>query len=214
MRKNLIRLGAMAAAGALLLAATTASALPSVDIVWRSTGGSTIGTPGTNASAPVTAAIVLRGDSAGPAILGVFVSIVYDTTELTNVGANPAREEPTVNLPGMGNQFSPLGIGTNEVVLGTITNFDQKTLATGLATDESVTLGSIKFHVLNPVGDNTDIDVIANIDNTGTDTITGPSGANFVGASLTGPAVPEPTTALLVIAGLAGLGYAGRRNLR
>jgi hypothetical protein len=35
--------------------------------------------------------------------------------------------------------------------------------------------------------------------------------ANFTGASVTG--VPEPTTALLVAAGLVGLGYAGRRSI-
>jgi len=207
----------MAAAGALLLVATTASALPSVDIVWRGTGGSsTIGTPGTTTSATVYAEIVLRGDSGGPAIQGVFISIDYDTTELARVGANPAREEPAVNLPSMGNEYTPLGIGTNEVVTGTITNFDQQTLSTGLTTDGSFTLGSIKFHVVAPSGDNTDIDVQANINNTGTDEISGPGNAIFGGASLTGPAppVPEPTTALLLLTGIAGLAHAGRRSTR
>jgi hypothetical protein len=37
----------------------------------------------------------------------------------------------------------------------------------------------------------------------------------FNGASVTGPIqTPEPTTAILVLTGLAGLGYAGRRSLR
>jgi hypothetical protein len=76
----------------------------------------------------------------------------------------------------------------------------------------------VTFHVVSSVLPSTDIDVIASLQNTGVDGITlkvTPSqttDGNFTGASVTG--VPEPTTALLVIAGLAGLGYAGRRSFR
>ncbi len=36
----------------------------------------------------------------------------------------------------------------------------------------------------------------------------------FPGGEIRGQVVPEPTTALLLLAGVAGLGYAGRRSLR
>ena len=71
--------------------------------------------------------------------------------------------------------------------------------------------------------------MIASVQNPGIDALTGAGGTvicetgvtsancTFVGASITGPVapppppLPEPTTALLLIAGIAGLGYVGRR---
>ena len=214
--RNMKRISVVAGfASAFLLIAATASALPSVSFVWRSPHGAVIGTPSISASNQVTGDIVLTGDSSGPAIIGVFVSIEYDTSELT---ALKVTELAVANLPGMGNSMSPVTGGTGELTLGVITNWDSATLTTGLADNSSRTLGSVVFHVVAATGDASDVDVITTVNNLGTDTISGAGGvtltANHVGASVTGPAVPEPTTALLVVAGLAGLGYAGRRNLR
>ena len=67
--------------------------------------------------------------------------------------------------------------------------------------------------MVDPGGSAADVDAIASLQNAGVDEIStssGPGTAIFNGAAVT----PEPTTALLVIAGLAGLGYAGRRSLR
>ena len=218
MLKNLRRFSAMAAvfAAAFLFVAATASALPSVSFVWRAPQhGAVIGTPSIAASGTVTGDIVLTGDSSGPAVIGVFVSIEYDTSELTAVSV---KELAVANLPGMGNSMSPVTGGTGELTLGVITNWDSATLTTGLTDNSSRTLGSVVFHVVAATGDASDVDVITTVNNLGTDTISGAGGvtltANHVGASVIGPAVPEPTTALLVVAGLAGLGYAGRRNLR
>jgi hypothetical protein len=59
-----------------------------------------------------------------------------------------------------------------------------------------------------------DIDVFASLQNPGVDSFEASGGAsltvgNFIGASVT----PEPTSALLLAAGLVGLGYAGRRSI-
>ena len=195
---------------AFLLAAGSAQAIPTVAIVWRAPQhAATIGTPSVSASATVTADVVLRGDSSGPSIIGVFVSIEYDTAELTALNVT---ELASVNLPGMGNSMSPVLSGTGELVPGIITNFEEATLTTGLATDESRTLGSVVFHIVAATGDASDVDVIASLQNAGTDTISGAGGAtlgaDFVGASV----VPEPASAAL--GGAALLTLLGLKRLR
>jgi hypothetical protein len=211
---------AVLAASAILLMGTAASALPTINMIWRAPGvGANIGTAtgGIGPSSTIFADIVLVADGVNT-VTGVFISIAFDPTELFALGA---QELNPVSLPGMGNQFSPISTGvfitetSPGVQAGTITNFDQQTTATGITTGTR-TLGSVKFHVIAATGTGED-DVIANLSNVGTDTISTPTGditANFNGASVNGPVVPEPTTAILVIAGLAGLGYAGRRNFR
>jgi hypothetical protein len=205
---------AIASAAALLFISTAAYAVPSVDMVWRSTQSNVISTPTISVSNTVIADIVLRNDGA-PNVNGVFISIAFDNTELFGIGG---RELVSVNLPGMGNSMAPVGPGTNmDNANGVVTNFDVATTTAGLATG-SRTLGSVRFHVISASGTG-EADVQANIDNTGTDSIGTTAGLStnttFGAASLNGPpVVPEPTTAILVVAGLAGLGYAGRRNLR
>lgn len=198
---------------AFLLMAGSAHAFPTVSIVWADgQGGATAVLSSPAASSSHTAYIVLTGDPGEPPVLGVFVSIEYDTSELTSVNGAPgfpATEMPLVNLPGMGNEFSPLSIGTNEVTPGIITNFDEKTLATGLETAVSVTLGTIIFHIVSADGSAGEADVIASLQNSGTDTITGGGGnAVFVGADV----VPEPASASLGAAALLTL--LGLKRLR
>jgi len=206
-------IAATVAAAGLVLFAGSAQALSSVEMIWRNNGSATIGTPSINGSSTITADIVITSDTVG--VIGVFVSFVYDASELTFLTGG---ENASVKI-SMGNSFTPLAAGVFENTAGFITNFDQATLSTGMVGGEGArTLGSLIFHVSNPTGDNSDIDIIAGILNPGIDSIettSGSSTANFFGASVTGPPpVPEPTTALLLIAGLAGLGYAGRRSLR
>jgi len=208
------KLAVTVAAAGFVFAATAAQAIPSISIVWQNTGSATIGTPTVTASSVINADIVLTGDSSGVAVNGVFISILFDTTELLAIGG---QELSTVKLPGMANTMSPIGAGTTvDNVNGVILGFDQATLDAGLGTAVSRTLGSVRFHVIGAVGDGQD-DVIGAVLPNGVDAITAvgnsvPIEGAFVGASVT--ATPEPTTALLVIAGLAGLGYAGRRSLR
>ena len=128
-----------------------------------------------------------------------------------------ATELAFINLPGMSNSFAPISTGTViDNGAGLVIQFDEATLAAGLPQNLTRTLGSVTFHVVNPITDG-GIDVIASLQNPGVDSFTNggavlcenqnPGGCNFVGARVT----PEPTTALLLIAGIAGLGYVGRR---
>ena len=214
MRNKLTNFAAAVAAGSILFAAMGASAVPSVDIIWRSTSTNVISTPTISASDIVVADIVLSNDGA-PAVNGVFISIAFDNTELFGIGA---AELASVNLPGMGNTMAPVGVGVNvDNANGVFTNFDEATTTAGL-TSGTRTLGSVKFHVIAPSGTG-EADVQANIDNAGTDSIGTTAGLStnttFGAASLNGPTpeppvVPEPATALLLAAGLAGLGFAGR----
>lgn len=194
-----------------LLTAAGAPAASSVSVIWRDTGTALIGpstSPSAVASSVILGDIVLTADSV--AIFTFVVSIQFDPTELQAVGGG-ASELPVVDLPGMGNQFSPLvpGITLVDNTSGVIEGFDQITVATGLA-NATRTLGSLRFHVVSPSGGPGEDDVIVSLQNLGVDGIFGPGGASivdFVGADV----VPEPTIAGLVLIGLAGLFYASRR---
>ena len=199
---------ALVAAAALVLAASSAQALPSISIIWRDTGTATIGTPTVSASSIVIADVVIHSDA--NFTNGVFISIEFDVTELQAIGA---AELASVNLPGMNNFYVPVvpGVTLVDNTNGIIEGFDQHTLGTGLGVASVFkTLGSVRFHVVTVLGDPPE-DVIASLQGA-LDAIffsTGPGSANFVGAFL-----PEPTTAILLIGGIAGLGYASRRSLR
>ena len=203
----------LALVAAAVLVASSAQALPTIALKWRTSGTATVASPA--ASSVQIADIVIT--TVSQTVNGIFVSIEFDQVELQATGA---KELAAVSLPGMGNEFSPITVGTTiNNTAGLVTLFDEATLATGLAGGNVRTLGSVTFHVVGAANDATDIDVIASVQNTGIDAITSPPdvviGANFVGASVTGPTpppVPEPTTALLLIAGVAGLSYVGRRS--
>jgi hypothetical protein len=202
----------VAVAAATFLFSGTAQAINSVDIVWRGFGF-TVATPTVTESSILIADIVLTADTAG--ISGVGISIAFDASELQYMSG---VEFTSVNLPGMGNVFNPLAIGvSSDNTGGLITGFDQADLAGVGLVASTRTLGSMKFHVgpgrygLDPL----DLDIIANSSGQA-DGFVDSAGAPlanpvvFNGASVT----PEPTTALLLIAGIAGLGYAGRQSIR
>lgn len=168
-----------------LLAASTAQAIPSIAIQWRSTGTPTIASPA--AGSTQVADIVIT--TVTETIAGIFVSIEFDNVELTAVSV---KELGSVNLPGMGNEFRPVLIGTTiDNASGLITDFDMATLATGLVGGEVRTLGSVTFHVVAATHLSSDIDVIASLQQAGTDDVLNSSwvsvGANFVGAAAAGP---------------------------
>ena len=199
----------------LTLAAGSASALSSVNIIWKSSGTDTI-SPAT--SATVTALIVLSGDSP-EGIGGVFVTILFDTAELDFVSAS--EHSGKASKVGMGNQFAPLsaGVTANEGT-GTILGFDSGTTATGCI-GCTITLGSVIFHVAAPADSDGPNDVRLSVQPNGIDDIVSAAGGSSGGALTTASfgnaeiaGVPEPTTALLVVGGLLGLGYAGRRSVR
>ncbi|MEE2665137.1 MAG: PEP-CTERM sorting domain-containing protein [Myxococcota bacterium] len=203
-----------------VLLVTSAQAVPSVSMIWRGVGA-TLVSPA--ASTDAIADIVLTTTT--ETVQGIFISIEFDANELQAVNAT---ELAVVGLPGMTNSFSPISAGTMiDNGAGLVTLFDEATLSTGLVGGNTRTLGSITFHVVAAANDATDIDVIAALLNPGIDALTSPpnvtlctsvtpGGCAFIGASITGPVapppMPEPTTALLLIAGIAGLGYVGRRS--
>ena len=203
----------------LTLAAGSASALSSINIIWKSTGTDTI--PATPAvSTTVTAAIVLQGD-ATEGIGGVFVTILFDTAELDV--ASVLEHSGKASKVGMGNQFAPLNAGTTiDESGGQILGFDS---AAGLSTgclSCTITLGSVVFNVTAPADNDGPNDVRLAVLGNGIDAIVSAVGGSGGGATTTAAfgdaeiagAVPEPTTALLVVGGLLGLGYAGRRSVR
>ena len=201
----------------LTLAAGSASALSSVNIIWKQSGTDTVSPA---VSDVVTAAIVLQGD-ASEGIGGVFVTILFDTAELDV--ASVLEHSGKASKVGMGNQFAPLNAGTTvDEAGGQILGFDS---AAGLATgciSCTITLGSVVFNVTAPADNDGPNDVRLAVLGNGIDAIVSAVGGTGGGATTTASfgnaeiagAVPEPTTALLVVGGLLGLGYAGRRSVR
>ncbi len=202
------------------LFSTSAQAIPSLEVIWRSSGTPTLSTLSVTASGIVIADLVLHNDLAADGsepVIGVFVTIEFDADELQAISMMELRE---VRLVGFRNSFRPLSPGPSSIdnVGGSVFGFEQQTLTFGCCRGAE-TLGSVTFHVVpaaGPRGNSADIDVIASLANQGVDAIvirTGPDSvglgsAHFTGASLT----PEPTSALLLAAGLVALGCSERRR--
>jgi len=208
----------VAAAAGITLAAGSAQAVSSIDFVWNSTSTETVTSPA--ASQFITGTIVLTGgDTPGPWL--VVFTIEYDTVELDFAGAG---EKVTGILSGMNaaNVLSPItaGVAVDEAN-GIINQLDWSgsfSFTGGCQVGCVVTLGTVKFHVTGATGTAADRDVRLGEFTAGLDGTFAQSGADvavvYNDAAVTGPVVPEPTTALLVVGGLLGLGYAGRRSAR
>jgi hypothetical protein len=217
----------VAAAAVLLLFASSAYAASSLSLIWRQTGTATIdtttnvpdGPPGKSGGTILD--VVLAADTVG--LVGIFISFLYDTDLGNEMDFSSGIEDSLVNLKGAGNSFSPLALGfgplpsteSTGAVGGKVQGFDQASLSTG-ALSQTKTLGSLVFTFNKGITDGIDITIAVLIN--GVDTIVGPGGSNlsastiFNGASVDGQ-MPEPTTAILIVLGLAGLGFAGRRSI-
>jgi len=199
-----------------------AQALPTISMIWEDNWSSVL--EGATPSSERVAQIVLEVDpDPGVFVIGVFITIEYDPTELVGL---EAREHRSVNLPGMFNHFTPVGLhrlsdATPNGVVHDAENamflaFDQIALGKGfnaVSPGSSRTLGSVKFRVRSPSGGPSDIDVVASLRHSGIDGISTFSDAgyqtgtaNFVGASL----VPEARLAPLLVAGFLSLVWAAR----
>jgi len=185
---------------ALLAIASTASAA-TVQVVWQETGTSSVAAA---AGTPLTAEILITPDAAGISSYGV--SIQFDTNDLMLAATAPERELP----PGFqSNLFTPFPTITGNQ----ISTFDAETLQNG-PTSGTFLAGLVHFVVTNPTNDGMD-DVTAGFFKTGVDGMFDNAGSavspQFSGATVV--PVPEPTTALLLVPGLAGLAALRRRKL-
>lgn len=204
----------VAAAAGITLAAGSAQAVSSVDFVWLNSGTPTVTSPA--ASSTITGALVLTGDAPG-AWLIVF-TMQYDTAELDFVQGTELTTQ--IGPPMQANSIGPITPGVQvDTIAGTV-NWDfqgQFTNLTGCTAGCVITLGTVKFHVSNAGGNSTDRDIRLGEFSVGLDGTFAGDGSdipmNYGSGAVTG-AVPEPTTALLVVGGLLGLGYAGRRSAR
>ena len=190
------------------LAGGAAQAASSISIVWAQSASDTI--TGTSPSDAITALIILQGDSV-VGVSGVQLSFTYNTVELDFVNMTE-NAGAAAKAGAMGNQFAPLN-GTNTTFdegAGTIDGFDSATLHPVACTGCTITLGSIQFHVTGAVESGAPDDVLSAgaVNDAFNNDVSGSVIHN--GAEV----VPEPTTALLVVGGLLGLGYAGRRSVR
>ena len=209
MKFQRVALAAAAAVTGSALLASSAQAVTSVSMIWRTNGTATIGTPSVNVTSLVIADIVLIADDDASPVSGVFISIEFDPTELVALGAS---ELSTVNLPGMANTMAPIAVGITllDNTLGIIEGFDQGSLTTGAGV-ATVTLGSVRFHVVSLSGGPGEEDVVASLQNAGIDAIIGGSGdagTAFIGADV----VPEPGSSTL--GAVALLTLLGIRRLR
>jgi MYXO-CTERM domain-containing protein len=193
------------AAIALLAIASTASATPVVQVVWQETGTSSAMVA---AGTPLTADIMITPDTPGISSYGV--SLKFDD-DLTLASAPPACCE--LKLPS-GFQFnvsSNVTVNVNPSGGGEVLTFNAATLANG-PTNGTFLAGVVHFVASNPR--NNGIDVMPGFFNTGIDDMFDNAGKEadpeFIGASVS---MPEPTTALLLLPGLAGLAALRRRKL-
>jgi hypothetical protein len=211
-------------AAAVLFVAGQAQATSSIDLQWQNTGTSTV-TVSSVAGTTLIADVVVAADTAG--IKGMVFSFVFDADlrdELNWVGG---AETVGVGKCGSGCSFAPASPGFTDVQIeststtaGVVGSFDSFTL-NGSLVSKTRTMGTIIFstNALNVVDDGVDIQIT--LLNNALDAII-PTAGGTITANLGGgvvnsgrpPTVPEPTTALLMVAGVLGLGLAGRRVAR
>jgi hypothetical protein len=186
------------AAIALLAMASTASAA-TVQVLWQENGMSSIAAA---AGTPLTAEILITPDAAGISSYGV--SIQFDTNDLMLAAAAPERLLPT---GFQSNLFTPFPTITGNQ----ISTFDAETLQNG-PTSGTFLAGLVHFVAKNPTDDGMN-DVTAGFFKTGVDGMFDNAG-NSINPQFSGAtAVPEPTTALLLVPALAGLAALRRRQL-
>jgi hypothetical protein len=208
-----------------LLVAGQAQAVSSIALIWGGESSSTV-TVSSVTDTTITGNVVLTADSAG--IKGLSLSFLFDAdlrNELDWVGGLPAggKEFAAVKC-GTGCSFSPVlpgytvdTIESTNSNAGLLGNFDQVTTG-GSLVGKTRTLGTVVFttNALNVVDDGIDVEIV--FLNNGIDGAVDTNGTvvavSLGGGTVNSGVVPEPTTALLMVAGVLGLGLAGRRVAR
>jgi hypothetical protein len=212
-------------AAAVLLVASQAQAVSSINLIWGGVGSSTV-TVSSSVNTTLLGNIVVTADAAGITAIGISFEWDNDLRDELN-WTGMGKETPGVKC-GSGCLFNPVIQGYTEVYVesalgsngGVVGTFDQVTTnVTGLVS-KTRTMGTIVFstNALNVVDDGIDVQIV--VLNNGIDGIVD-SNSNIIsgivslgGGTVNSGVVPEPTTALLMVAGVLGLGLAGRRVAR
>jgi hypothetical protein len=213
-------------AAAVLLVAGQAQAVSSINLIWGGVGSSTV-TVSSVSDTSIVGNVVVTADAQG--IKGLGVSFVFDADLGNELNWTGAGKELSVVKCGSGCTFSPADQGfpntmieSDSTTVGMVGTFDQVTTNVIGLVGKTRTMGTIVFstNALNVVDDG--IDVQITVLGNGIDDVVDSSGnvitgiVSFGGGTVNSgrPPVPEPSTALLMVAGVLGLGLAGRRVAR
>lgn len=199
-----------------LLGAGSAQAISSIDFVWLDSGTPTLSpvTSNVHYGSVHTGAIVLTGDD--PSAFVIVFTLLYDTFELDFVAA---REHFVQIGPAMaGARLAPITAGVHvDEANGLINLLDWSGSFVNLDPCGAgcvVTLGTVTFRAFP--SENAafwDRDIRLGLFTPGVDGVFTATGA-FLPVAFGTAAVPEPSEALLLTAGVGFLAYAGRRSNR
>lgn len=211
-----------------LMVASTASASPTISLVWTGTTGTgTTGSSSIFASPGDVLALDIRINIDATGLSGAFVSLAYDSGSLLGllgygVGPGGTSSEVCPNPPNASGPdtcsgfstpsrtYTPLGGGSAGLIAtnsGPLSNYGQFDAAKGsppFSTNGVMTLGRAIFEV---VGGGTVS--VANVP--GLDSVNDSAGNVFF-PTASATVIPEPGTAALLGLGIFGLAVAGRRR--
>jgi len=191
-----------------------------ISLVWESSGTPDLCLSGDDPSRQVLYVVLTASN---PRIFGVDVSVLFDLNSGESMGGNEldylGGGEMTNGALGMSSMRQGLTLfrESNGVSEGIVTNFDV-VFENGIE-HATVTLGSIVFNV-NPGALDNGIDILPSIDPRFENGVFGLNGqdlsrrglVDFEGASV--KRLPEPTTAMLLVTGLALMGWSGAQRKR
>jgi hypothetical protein len=211
-----------------LMVASTASAAPTISLVWSGTSGTgTTGSDTIEALAGDLLALDIRINIDATGLSGAFVSLAYDSGQLLGVlgygvcpggtssevcpnPPNAAGPDTCSGFSAPSRTYTPIGGGSAGLIAtnsGPLSNYGQFDAAKGsppFSTNGVMTLGRAIFEV---VGGGTVS--VANVP--GLDSVNDSAGNVFF-PTASATVIPEPGTAALLGLGIFGLAVAGRRR--
>jgi hypothetical protein len=211
-----------------LMVASTASASPTISLVWTGTTGTgTTGSSSIFASPGDVLALDIRINIDATGLSGAFVSLAYDSTSLLGllgygVGPGGTSSEVCPNPPNAAGPdtcsgfstpsrtYTPIGggsaglIATNSGALSNYGQFDAVKGSPPFSTNGVMTLGRAIFEVVS--GGTVSVANVPGLDSVND------SAGNVFFPTASATVIPEPGTAALLGLGIFGLAVAGRRR--